>query len=60
MNLKYLIWGELLYKADNSSNNWDGMYQGKPCQQDVYVYIVSYLGCDNSKHLAKGNFQILR
>jgi gliding motility-associated-like protein len=53
-------WGELLFKADNSSNNWDGMYQGKPCQQDVYVYIVSYLGCDNSKHLAKGNFQILR
>lgn len=53
-------WGELLFEADNSSNNWDGIYQGKECPQDVYVYIVSYLGCDNSKHLAKGNFLLMR
>lgn len=53
-------WGELLFQSSNSTSNWDGMYQGNPCEQDVYVYVVSYLGCDNSKHLAKGNFLLMR
>ena len=53
-------WGELLFQSINSTSNWDGMYQGKQCEQDVYIYVVSYLGCDNSKHLAKGNFLLMR
>lgn len=31
-------WGELLFESKSPETGWDGYYQGKLCQQDVYVY----------------------
>lgn len=31
-------WGELIYKFDTLDGGWDGTYNGKPAQQDVYIY----------------------
>jgi gliding motility-associated-like protein len=33
-------WGQLLFETDNPDKGWDGYYQGKLCQQDVYVYKI--------------------
>lgn len=31
-------WGELLFESQDVSRGWDGTYNGKICQQDVYMY----------------------
>jgi gliding motility-associated-like protein len=31
-------WGELLFETSDSNRGWDGTYNGKLCQQDVYMY----------------------
>lgn len=34
-------WGELLFESRNPEVGWDGYYNGKLCQQDVYVYKIT-------------------
>jgi gliding motility-associated-like protein len=34
-------WGELLFESRSVTDGWDGYYQGKLCQQDVYVYKIT-------------------
>ena len=36
--LIYNRWGELIYETYSLDNKWDGYYEGRPVQQDVYVY----------------------
>src|SRR6478736_4785480 len=31
-------WGQLLFESRDQSTGWDGTYQGKVCEQDVYMY----------------------
>jgi len=31
-------WGELLFETRDANRGWDGTYNGKLCQQDVYMY----------------------
>jgi gliding motility-associated-like protein len=55
----YNRWGEKLFESDNPEVNWDGRYNGKLCQSDVYIYQMKYLGCDNNRHSDKGMFHLL-
>ena len=38
----YNRWGELIYKSESLTQDWDGMYKGKEVQLDVYVYKIYY------------------
>lgn len=38
----YNRWGQKIFKSDDLNDGWDGMFNGKKCQQDVYVWIISY------------------
>jgi len=31
-------WGQLLFESRDSAHGWDGYYNGKLCEQDVYMY----------------------
>ncbi len=31
-------WGSLIFRSHGEMIGWDGMYKGKLCQQDVYIY----------------------
>ncbi len=31
-------WGELLFESRDATKGWDGTFNGKLCQQDVYMY----------------------
>ncbi len=33
-------WGLLIYRTDNMSNAWDGVYKSTPCQEDAYVWKI--------------------
>ena len=35
-------WGELVWEGNAIGQFWDGTYLGKPAQEDVYVYALSY------------------
>ena len=54
-------WGNLVYKADNYQNNWDGKYKGNPLSDGVYYYIINakgkYSGKEEQYH---GSLTILR
>ena len=35
-------WGEQVFYSSDINNKWDGTYNGKPVQMDVYVWKASY------------------
>jgi gliding motility-associated-like protein len=35
-------WGELLYETRDQNSGWDGLYMERKCQEDVYVWRVTY------------------
>ena len=43
----YNRWGELVYSQNEPSIGWDGTFNGKPCQDGVYIYTVTYKSCAN-------------
>jgi gliding motility-associated-like protein len=36
----YNRWGELIYETDQIDQGWDGTYQNKRCQDDVYTWKI--------------------
>ena len=44
---KYLFeiydrWGECIFRTRDTPTGWNGTYLNKPCQQDVYVWMISF------------------
>lgn len=44
---KYLFeiydrWGECIFRTRDTPTGWDGTYLNKPCQQDVYVWMITF------------------
>jgi gliding motility-associated-like protein len=35
-------WGQLFFKTNDITQGWDGTYKGSKCQQDVYVWKISF------------------
>jgi gliding motility-associated-like protein len=33
-------WGQLMFESKNETRGWDGYFNGKLCQQDVYVFKI--------------------
>ncbi len=53
-------WGQLLFETRDPEAGWDGYYQGRLCQQDVYVYkiIARY---SNGEQISKvGDIHLIR
>jgi gliding motility-associated-like protein len=56
----YNRWGEKLVDYDSPSLNWDGFIGGKPAPEGVYVYLITWIGCDNVRRTMHGDFHLLR
>jgi gliding motility-associated-like protein len=56
----YNRWGELIFEADRPSIQWDGTYKGEMASQDVYVYYVKYVGCDDVERWFRGTFSLIK
>jgi gliding motility-associated-like protein len=56
----YNRWGEKLFEADKPSIQWDGNIKGNMASQDVYVYYVRYVGCDEIERSFRGTFTLIR
>ncbi|MBC7426006.1 MAG: gliding motility-associated C-terminal domain-containing protein, partial [Bacteroidia bacterium] len=56
----YNRWGELLFETDDKYKEWNGIYQGQACQQDVYVYAVKVTAFDGKIYRYDGTFTLLK
>ncbi len=54
-------WGQMVFHTNSMKEGWDGTYNGKPLNPDVYVYYVK-APCDlnNGTVLLKGNITLIR
>jgi gliding motility-associated-like protein len=53
-------YGNIVFKSDNYTNNWDGTYNGKPVADGTYYYVVNYLLMNGAYITLKGDVTILR
>jgi gliding motility-associated-like protein len=53
-------WGELVYQTDNPKKGWDGMYKGKLCPTDYFVYVIKYKGKKTPWKYQRGYFYLIR
>jgi gliding motility-associated-like protein len=52
-------WGEQIFTSNTIDNRWNGYYNGKLCQEDVYVYKISYRGGDDKLNVIYGRVLLL-
>ncbi|MBI1306384.1 MAG: PKD domain-containing protein [Bacteroidetes bacterium] len=56
----YTRWGEKIWETYNMDEKWDGTYDGKPAQMDVYAVIVESIGVDRVRRVHYGTITLLR
>ena len=62
-NYKFLVynrWGEKVFETTDPNAGWDGTYQGKPCQTEVYAYLVRVEFVNGEEKTEKGVIHLLR
>ncbi|MES2629400.1 MAG: PKD domain-containing protein [Bacteroidota bacterium] len=53
-------WGEKIFESTDINIGWDGYFNGKLCQQDVYVYKISAIFKGGKKFEKVGDVTLLR
>jgi gliding motility-associated-like protein len=53
-------WGQEVFKSEQRLPGWNGMYQGKPAQEDVYVYQINIQNTDGRWFHFNGTVTLLR
>jgi gliding motility-associated-like protein len=54
-------WGEKIFETTNFEEGWNGCYQSKLCEQDVYVYKISFLDdIQKAEHYFIGSVTLVR
>ena len=56
----YNRWGELLFTSNDIETGWDGYYQGRLANQDVYVWKVWGTFINGEKFIKAGDVTLLR
>ncbi len=53
-------WGELLFSSTEMGHGWDGYYNGRLCQQDVYVYKLDVRFANGTRQQKMGDITLIR
>jgi gliding motility-associated-like protein len=56
----YNRWGEKIADLQSPDMNWDGNINGVPAPEGAYVYLATWIGCDNERRTLRGSFHLLR
>lgn len=56
----YNRWGEMMFESNSPSIQWNGTFKDNMAPQDVYVYYVKYVGCDEVERWFRGTFTLIR
>lgn len=46
-------WGLMIFKSNDLNEGWDGMLKGRVCQQDVYVYKITFTNVEDGVPIKK-------
>lgn len=52
-------WGEMLFVSTTPEHTWNGSYRGSTVAAGVYLYMLSYTGCDGKGHSEYGTVTLL-
>lgn len=58
--LIYNRWGEKVFETSDKNKGWDGNYNGNPCQNGVYLYLITFKGKKSITKQEKGTLLLLR
>lgn len=53
-------WGELLFESRDPERGWDGTYNGRLCQQDVYIYKMAGKYENGEQFVRIGDVNLIR
>ena len=53
-------WGEMVYETHDINGHWDGKFNGKLCEQDVYIYTVNGSYYNEEQFSFRGTVTLLR
>jgi gliding motility-associated-like protein len=56
----YNRWGEMIFQGLQPEQQWDGTIDNREAPQEVYIYMVKYVGCDAVERWFRGTFTLLR
>jgi gliding motility-associated-like protein len=56
----YNRWGEMVFESRDPQKGWDGKFNGKLCEPDVYDYYLDAECIGGLKNLIKGNITLVR
>jgi gliding motility-associated-like protein len=56
----YNRWGQLIFQTGNTTQGWDGKYNGVLQPQEVYVYVLNVTFTDGKTYRKKGDITLLR
>jgi gliding motility-associated-like protein len=52
-------WGQLVFESTAPDAEWDGLFNGEPVQQDVYVYTMEF-ACPADRKTVVGELTLIR
>lgn len=53
-------WGEVMFESYNMNIGWDGTYNGVPCNEGVYIYMLKWNDSANKLHQQTGQISLIR
>lgn len=53
-------WGQIVFETYDINKGWDGVFNGKPCNPDVFGYYVTFKCNDGKQSFKKGNITLIR
>ena len=53
-------WGQKIFESNDVNVGWDGTYNGKLQEMEVYAYVLDVVFIDGSTTQKKGNITLLR
>lgn len=53
-------WGQLMFESKSETRGWDGYFNGKLCQQDVYVYKIIATYDNNIQVTRAGDIHLIQ
>ncbi len=61
MNMRiYNRWGEKVFETNVLNDGWNGLFNGQPAQDGVYVVLLELVGNDTFRRVVKKDFHLLR
>lgn len=56
----YNRWGQMIFETTDSRQGWDGKFNGNPCPQDVYAYLIRYKNSQGNYIEKSGTITLIR